>query len=367
MLRQRITRFFLTSLPILALPTFLVPLPAAATSLKETMAKVSYANQSAAAAVLPILGTTMFYDPAQDLAGGIEGAAYGPGDKAWVEAALAVYDLYCQIGGEPPSRRFLFRRDEGRVFFAAEGSAGQWYGSVERGQAGFLKHLVSASARLPDALRRAPMDISPASLAEWVRNPTGDDDEVIFLGAGENREITFPSAAFAVGTAGLIVTSDSTAGTGVTATVKAGPSQSDGPQSVIAFGPGQHFTPAEHIDVSLSSAKAPASTVIRENRPQPSPVTKKAPVADVIAKSGEIRRFTVTVPSSGAYVITSVGPSDVTARLIGPDGTVLAADDDGGSGYNFRLSKSLEAGEYRLDVQHCCAGTGPFEIQLTEK
>jgi len=46
---------------------------------------------------------------------------------------------------------------------------------------------------------------------------------------------------------------------------------------------------------------------------------------------------------------------------------VLARDDDGGEGYNFNLQATLQAGDYTVEVVHCCAGTGPFSIVVAPK
>ena len=38
-------------------------------------------------------GTTLFYDPIEDIAGSVDGAFYNQTDKNWAKAALTIYDL----------------------------------------------------------------------------------------------------------------------------------------------------------------------------------------------------------------------------------------------------------------------------------
>ena len=76
-----------------------------ATAIAGTASTALALGTETANEAVKFLGALMFYDPVQDLAGAIDEAPFGPGDRAWVEAALAVYDLYHQIGGEAGTKR----------------------------------------------------------------------------------------------------------------------------------------------------------------------------------------------------------------------------------------------------------------------
>jgi hypothetical protein len=324
-----------------------------------------------------ILGALMFYDPIQDIAGGVDGAAYGPGDRAWVEAALGVYDLYRQIGGEAGSRRYLFRRDTDRVFVGVVGGTGHWHPSVEAGQAAFLRLLVGASRALPKSLRQAALRGSDRSLGPVVQDLVAvlsEPGKVLMIPAGASRELRLDEAWHVVGTAGLDVSSAPTGEGGVIATVRRGAGDSIGAQAILAFKKGHRFSANEAIDVAVAgeararglgdgtATEAPGSATPDRLDPR-----QPAPVPGAIATSGETRRYTISIPATGGYRIQSAGPSDVAASLKDPDGAVIASDDDGGVGYNFNFEATLEAGDYTLEVVHCCAGTGPFSLTVSPK
>ena len=336
------------------------------------------ARDARVAAEAPVLGALMFYDPIRDLAGGVDGAAYGAGDRAWVEAALAIYDLFRQIGGEEDDKRYLFRREGARVFAGVEGGAGAWYPTLEQGQAGFLRLLAQSSRSLPAGLRRAITRDGGGIKA--VTTVLSEPGKTLLLPAGATHSMVIEDAWHAIGTPGLEVRTAPTASGGLTTTVNKRSGDSEGPQAVSVFAPGQRFTPREVIEVASPDPSAGTrrgytspGTNSEAQRPggHPGPdrldPTNPAAIPDVIATSGTARRYTLSVPAVGAYTIRSTGPSDLVGVLKVPDGTVLARDDDGGAGYNFSLQATLEAGDYTVEVVHCCAGTGPFSIIVAPK
>ncbi len=320
-------------------------------------------------------GTLMFYDPAQDLAGGVDGAPYGAGDRAWVEAALRVYDLFRQIGGEAGNKRYLFRREAGRVFLGTEGGTGEWHAAVETGQAAFLQLLVRSSRVLPESIRNTVLgdgNRALAAIAGRVTAVLGDADKVLLVAGGGATVVRIEEAWHAVGTTGLDVTAVPAEGGGIEAKVRSRLGEVDGPQAVLAFRDGHRFSPSRTLEVAAGNTAGTTAAAAPPPDPSSNRTTRldpanPAPVPDAIASGGETRRYAISVPATGGYVIRSTGPSDLVGVLRGADGTVLARDDDGGSGYNFNLAATLEAGEYTLEVTHCCAGSGPFSLTLSSK
>jgi len=57
------------------------------------------------------------------------------------------------------------------------------------------------------------------------------------------------------------------------------------------------------------------------------------------------------VGAPGLVTVYSTGKADVRARLLGPDGEVLAANDDRPDDWNFRFSRWMQPGEWTLEVQ----------------
>jgi hypothetical protein len=321
-----------------------------------------------------VLGALMFYDPVQDLAGGVDGATYGPGDRAWVEAALGVYDLYRQIGGEPGQIRYLFRRDPDRVFVGIEGGAGHWHASIEEGQAGFLRLLARSSRALPETVRLSILrgvNRPLAPIAEEIVTILNEADKVLMIPAGGSRSLRIDEAWQAIGTQGLSVLTSPTGKGGVVATVRRAPGETHDAQSILVFREGRRFGASETIEVAVGNGieagptDAPAAEATRI--PGRLDIQDPAPLNDGIISSGETRRYTISIPSAGEYKFRSTGPSDVAGQLKGPDGTVVIRDDDGGAGYNFNLEATLEPGDYTLEVSHCCAGTGPFALTVSPK
>jgi hypothetical protein len=323
-----------------------------------------------------ILGSLMFYDPVQDLAGGVDGVPYGAGDRAWVEAALGVYDLYRQIGGEAARQRYLFRREPDRVFVGAEGGAGHWHSSIEMGQAAFLGLLARSSRTLPASLRTAVLgQVDPlfGPLVDELVSVLSKPDGVLLVPLGATRTLRFPEAWQAVGTAGLDVSARPAGEDAIVASVTRTPDEAAGAKAVIVFRDGYRFTPKETIEVAAGTAPGgveaaqPANTASPPEGPDHLDPKSAAPVTDGITTSGQTRHFRISIPAVGGYVIQSTGPSDVTGQLKGPDGVVVARDDDGGLGYNFALQATLQPGDYTLEVAHCCAGTGSYSLTITTK
>jgi hypothetical protein len=337
------------------------------------------AREAGDTANAPVLGALMFYDPARDLAGGVDGAAYGAGDRAWVEAALGVYDLYRQIGGEAGDKRYLFRRDGARVFVGLDGGAGAWHPTMARGQAAFLRLLTRSSRALPQGLRRAVARDAGVGLARAIDAVTAvlaEPGKTLLLPAGATRSLVIEDAWHAVGTPGLEVHAAPTPAGDLATTIGKRSGEAASPQAVLVFAPGQRFSAREMIEVATPDGRGGPSRGIATPTAQapaqnagPARLDPASPVAvpDVIAASGAARRYTLSVPSVGAYSIRSTGPSDLVGVLKGPDGVVLARDDDGGEGYNFNLQATLQAGDYTVEVVHCCAGTGPFSIVVAPK
>jgi len=84
-------------------------------------------------------------------------------------------------------------------------------------------------------------------------------------------------------------------------------------------------------------------------------------------RSGRYARYYSFSGSAGQPVTIDLMSSvDTYFYLIAPDGSVEASDDDGGSGYNSRISKNLNSsGTYRIEATTYAAGqTGSFDLSL---
>ena len=65
-----------------------------------------------------------------------------------------------------------------------------------------------------------------------------------------------------------------------------------------------------------------------------------------IEPGGDVDYFRVEVSASGELTVQTTGRLDTKGQLEDSAGTVLARDDDGGDGYNFRIAHAVSAGTY---------------------
>jgi hypothetical protein len=92
------------------------------------------------------------------------------------------------------------------------------------------------------------------------------------------------------------------------------------------------------------------------------------PVEAEIGGHGEADRFGFAVTEQGRYTVETLGPTDVSMALYGPDSEVslLAADDDAGTGLNARIETDLQPGSYVVEVRHFRpTGTGPYQLVVS--
>lgn len=61
-------------------------------------------------------------------------------------------------------------------------------------------------------------------------------------------------------------------------------------------------------------------------------------------------RLHLRVGEAGLHVIRSSGLADTRARLLGPDGELVATNDDRPDGWNFQIARWLDPGDYELEV-----------------
>lgn len=121
------------------------------------------------------------------------------------------------------------------------------------------------------------------------------------------------------------------------------------------YDPANPFVPIKEIPISVLPGAAP--------RPAGGGgvLSPGGGVEGVIAVGGA-NDVQVKMPEDGRLVFTSAAETDLVATLTDADGRVIARDDDSGDGYGFAFSADLSAGEYVLNLSHCCGGGGPFSV-----
>ena len=85
-----------------------------------------------------------------------------------------------------------------------------------------------------------------------------------------------------------------------------------------------------------------------------------------IEPGGDVDYFRVQVSASGDLTVHTTGSLDTKGQLEDSAGSVLARDDDGGDGYNFRIAHAVSAGTYYLKVEgYNASTTGSYTIHAS--
>ena len=85
-----------------------------------------------------------------------------------------------------------------------------------------------------------------------------------------------------------------------------------------------------------------------------------------IEPGGDVDYFRVEVTESGDLTVQTTGRLDTKGQLEDSAGAVLARDDDGGDGYNFRIAHAVSAGTYYIKVEGYDASTiGGYTIHAS--
>jgi hypothetical protein len=90
-----------------------------------------------------------------------------------------------------------------------------------------------------------------------------------------------------------------------------------------------------------------------------------------IGQPGEEDLYRFHADEDGVYVINTLGRTDVYMKLFGPNSptALIEEDDDSGLGLNPRISASLIAGDYFVQVRHYdrTSGTGKYSIAVSKR
>ncbi|MEM8753082.1 MAG: hypothetical protein AAGF90_08905, partial [Pseudomonadota bacterium] len=194
--------------------------------------------------------------------------------------------------------------------------------------------------------------------------PTPDEGPRIAVAVGGVGSTALPDAppegAFVRGpdgvTARILLTDDGDA----SLSVEAGGEASPGAHLIRIYDPADPFRPASTAALEILPGDAP--------RPSPTggALAPGQSLEGVLPLDGA-ERITLSIEEAGRVVVASGAAADLEARLVGPDGDVIARDDDSGAGYGFALSADLRPGDYILDLSHCCGGGGPFSVSVSRE
>lgn len=80
---------------------------------------------------------------------------------------------------------------------------------------------------------------------------------------------------------------------------------------------------------------------------------------------GDVDYLSFVLSSSQTVTVESSGSTDVVGELYDEGGTLLAEDDDSGSGDNFSITESLAAGRYFVRVTGYDGATGNYAVEAS--
>ena len=85
-----------------------------------------------------------------------------------------------------------------------------------------------------------------------------------------------------------------------------------------------------------------------------------------LEEGGDVDYFRLTLHRAGTVVVETTGSTDTVGELEDDAGQHLTSDDNGGSGQNFRISRTLSAGVYYIKVRGAnSATTGAYTLRVT--
>jgi hypothetical protein len=344
-------------------------------------------------------GSVVYFDLNQALAEAPGFASLAPADRSFIEAAKRTYDLHRALGGSPVNQLGMVERRDGRFYVGLDGAGGRWLATPAEA----LSHLANQLAnptlyRLPGAASSAlscPFHFECLLVGAYTGNvPTiayvPRATTVAFeltadgLAPGGQAPVLVAPPEFAV----LEVTvrgSDR-----VEALVSIGGVARLGVNLLHAFPAGRAFRPLAsygvHVAASAdemralalggpaggSGASPPAlagsgaATPLADDHGNDAAgaTLLGAGVSARLEAAGDVDVFRIVVAQPGTLAVASSGTTDVAAVLESADGTPMAADDDGGAWYNFRIEHAVGAGTYFLKVSHCCKGSGPYALTV---
>lgn len=132
-------------------------------------------------------------------------------------------------------------------------------------------------------------------------------------------------------------------------------------------------TKANEVLSAVDKAFVAGAKMYPRNGPTPADATTltvnaRRRTAASIGKFGEEDLFTFTVATEGVHIVDTQGPTDVVMKLFGPDQetTLIAEDDDSGSGTNAMVRAPLVKGRYWVQVRHYnrASGMGDYTIRV---
>lgn len=343
---------------------------AGAGGLPANVQSVLNAARSAAAAAAAGTGPTIYIDPSLALEATQGFGGLNAADQSFARAIAGGFELYKAIGGAT-DRQAVIQRKDGMYYVGLDGEGGRWFASADQALSFLFNSLVAKDDRIGTRAKRAALtcaqDILCAVLAvaqdRYATIATvarGSTVSVTITGSGFSNAGGTPTVAASDGILALSVTYVSSEK--LTAVLQVLPGARLGETMLAVFNPGRGFQNAGAYKLKVIDGNATAPAPENANRAGAAPLALPGTAAGKIVAGTAEQFFRIDVAKAGTLTLSSLGGTDLKATLEDANGQALAASDDDGHWYNFKISRAVQPGTYYLRVGHCCGGIGAYQV-----
>ncbi|MCB4746518.1 MAG: pre-peptidase C-terminal domain-containing protein, partial [Sulfurovum sp.] len=99
------------------------------------------------------------------------------------------------------------------------------------------------------------------------------------------------------------------------------------------------------------------------SKDEATPINPNSITPGSIETTGDVDWFKIVIPSRGTLVVKTTGTIDTAGELYDASGRHrIAYDDDGGADRNFKITQTVTAGTYYVEVRHRASGTGIYAL-----
>lgn len=330
--------------------------------------------RSAAQGATAGTGSTMYVDPASAASAMPGFASLSAADQAFAQSMSYGYQLYKAMGGTNLDRQAVIQRKDGMFYVGLDGEGGRWFASPEQALSFMFNSLVAKDDKISSGTKRAVITCAEDILCAVLAVADERYKTIATVTRGSIVDVTITGSGFSnVGGVPVVASGDGIVTQAVTyisseklaAKVQVLPTAALGENMVAVFNAGKSYQNAGAYKIMVTDGGAQAAAAPATESATKATAMALATPATVSGKllAGNAEQFfKITVASAGTLTLASTGGVDVKGTLEDSNGQVLATNEDGGTWYNFKLSRAVTPGTYYLRVGHCCGGTGAYQI-----
>jgi len=310
-----------------------------------------------------------------------------PADRLLMRGAKQTYDLFRALGGAAVDSFAAGATAQGRFYLSLDGEGGRWLATPGEALTALARQLagrhiaaaspaVTAAATCPDDYRCLLKSLTRSSAPTIATVPRGATVDLTITGKGFSDAGGTPVL---IAPEGITLREVSVIDPeNLTARLSIDADAPPGRMRIQVFNPGHQFHSQQTYylqivpDAAALDAAVAGQSVAETGKPPPladdygndkaTAAVLASRLAGRLEASGDTDTFRIEMPQNGLLAVSSEGPTDLIGELRDAKGNLVAANDDGGERYNFRIEMPVRAGIYYLSVRHCCAGKGAYVL-----